>query len=442
MLAQSKSEQQNHLSTEDAIADLNYLITTVEAVHFNPFLHTSKETWNIKKEEVLASWSKKDTISSADFTLKIMSLLGLINCGHTNLKWYSSKLIQDKKSKYFFPLSIKVDEDQQLVILDSLLNKKHPNASLLKINGKNALQFYNSALASLGGNLNYRQQLVEDLFFSIYLYLSGIEAPYHLEFENGTSTLLQQENCINFISLWQRLKGNQKDYEFQILEEKIAYVAYNNCNDYERFETFLKKAFTTIHEAEIQKLIIDVRRNSGGDSSLNDLLLSYLTKKPYRQMSRRLWKYSEIAEQTLIRQGYKEYFGDGFIQDAKMKHDSTFLEFNIGDGFVQPENSMYFFEGKSCLLIGAGTYSSANMLADAMSTFEISTLIGQPTGQWTTDFGEMAEFSLPNTNFPFTVAMTLDVGANANADEFKPVFPDIQIEDDVLIFAKEWILKQ
>ena len=159
-------------------------------------------------------------------------------------------------------------------------------------------------------------------------------------------------------------------------------------------------------------------------------------------MSRRLWKHSAASEKTLINQGYRDYFGENFIQKARTSSDSTILEFEIGDGFITPEKPTYFFEGKSCLLIGAGTYSSANMLADAMATFDISTLIGKPTGQWTTDFGEMAEFTLPNTKLPFTVAMTLDVGADANADEFHPVFPDIPTENDALSFARDWILKQ
>ncbi len=47
----------------------------------------------------------------------------------------------------------------------------------------------------------------------------------------------------------------------------------------EKFNLFLEETFRKIKEEEIEHLIIDIRNNSGGNSTLGDALLDYLTDK-------------------------------------------------------------------------------------------------------------------------------------------------------------------
>jgi len=74
------------------------------------------------------------------------------------------------------------------------------------------------------------------------------------------------------------------------LKERIGLISYNSCTDYDAFKLFLHSTFEKINQAGIKDLIIDVRNNSGGNSSLNDLLIAFFTDKKYRQSSKRLWK--------------------------------------------------------------------------------------------------------------------------------------------------------
>ncbi|MEO0341375.1 MAG: S41 family peptidase, partial [Bacteroidota bacterium] len=312
---------------------------------------------------------------------------------------------------------------------------------LWSINGLKADSLYNAAMSSLGGLPHYKQHLLKKIFFPIYLHLSGINAPFELQFSSGASATLVVSKTISFIDLWHQLKGSSEDYTFEILDGDIAFISYNNCKNYDQFKLFLANTFRKIKAENIKKLIIDIRNNSGGDSSLNDLLLAYLYDKPYRQMSRRLWRLSPVSAQLLVQQGYKEYFGDNYIEEARTIGDSLILEFDIGDGFMEPEQPVNFYDGKSCVLIGPATYSSANMLADAIKEFQISTLIGSATGQWTNDFGEMASFELPHSQLPFTVAMTMDIGASGKEAHFQAVLPDFLVENNVIPFAIDWLEK-
>ena len=434
----SSGNAQQYLSSQQAVEDLAYLLKKVEEAHFNPFVFNSKEVWTRQASKLHSRWETLDSIAIQNLALDYMQLLALANCGHTNIQWFSSALIKDKQNAIFFPYELESIQEGSLVLLDQENNSKE----LLLINGQQVAPLYEKAISSLGGLPSYKQQLLKKIFFPVYLYLSNLQAPFDIGFKDGTSSIVAKEEAVSFMDLWQRLKGGRADYTFEILDGDVAYIAYNSCNNYDQFEVFLAETFKTIKTADIKKLIIDLRNNSGGDSSLNDLLIAYLYDQPYRQMSRRLWRLSESAEQLLIKQGYKTYFGDDYIEEARTSSDSLILEFDIGDGFMTPEKPKDFFQGKSCILIGPATYSSANMLADAVKEFQISTLIGSPTGQWTNDFGEMANFILPHSQLPFTVAMTMDVGASGQAEHLEAVQPDILVQEKVRSYAIEWLEKK
>ena len=75
------------------------------------------------------------------------------------------------------------------------------------------------------------------------------------------------------------------DYKFGLIDKYIGYLEYNECRNYEKFKTFLDSSFTIIRQKGIKNLIIDVRRNGGGNSDLNDLLMTYLYDRPFKSYS-------------------------------------------------------------------------------------------------------------------------------------------------------------
>lgn len=86
--------------------------------------------------------------------------------------------------------------------------------------------------------------------------------------------------------------------------------------------------------------------------------------------------------------------------------------------------------GKTCILIGPETFSSAMMLANAVEDFELATLIGQPTSSPPNYFGEVYEFPLPNSEITAQSSVAYFVRANGDAAERSPVRPHIFVEPD------------
>lgn len=87
-------------------------------------------------------------------------------------------------------------------------------------------------------------------------------------------------------------------------------------------------------------------------------------------------------------------------------------------------------KGKVVMLIGTHTFSSANMLANAIGDYQLATLVGQPTGEPANDYGEIIQLELPNTKLGFTTATKQFIRANGDARSILPVMPDITVSDN------------
>jgi hypothetical protein len=276
--------------------------------------------------------------------------------------------------------------------------------------------------------------------FPLYLFFTDrISAPYSVVLSNDKKELeiegLDVSNLNAFISQGQQ----KKNYTFEIIEDNIGLLTYNNCADYDAFKAFLKQVFKEVKTKNVNKLIIDIRGNTGGESRLNDLLLSYLTTTPYRQSSGRYWKVSNQAKIAYQNDPiYKKNFGKKFLKKYEASKNSSIIE-SLDNELIEPQKPTNFFSGKTCFLIGSGTFSSANFLADAIKTYKLSTLIGSATGELTNDFGELIDFTLPNSGNYVYVSSTYDIGADGDASVYEPVSPHIQTKRDALQYAIEWI---
>ena len=85
------------------------------------------------------------------------------------------------------------------------------------------------------------------------------------------------------------------------------------------------------------------------------------------------------------------------------------------------------FRGPTCLLIGAGTYSSAMMFADAVRAYDLMLTIGQPTGGVPNALGEIGPFQLPNSRIAVTFSRKMFVRASGDESDLGPVRPHIEV---------------
>jgi C-terminal processing protease CtpA/Prc len=179
-------------------------------------------------------------------------------------------------------------------------------------------------------------------------------------------------------------------------------------------------------------LIIDVRRNTGGDDVVASALLRHITEKPFRLLAS-----SQVKRSTQARNYSKSIIRIPFRWMGLQYLSSETRDYFTGDvGSLSPpatrplgahERAEPFFDGPVCVLTGPVTFSAAAEFADAVKTYQLATLVGEATGGRPNDFGNSLPFVLPNSGLTVNIATVLAVRANGDAADASAVAPDILV---------------
>ena len=158
----------------------------------------------------------------------------------------------------------------------------------------------------------------------------------------------------------------RNEFEFRKIGDDIGYInlpGFSNANVAAQFDKLADKL------KGLKGLIIDVRQNGGGDSSVGDRVISHLIDKPLKSST---WKTRQYCP-ALSAWGEKEgwYKGD---QDE-----------------VKPSPKKYFL-GPIVLLTGPATFSAAEDFTVTLHAGKRVTIVGQKTGGST---GQPLSFRLP-----------------------------------------------
>jgi C-terminal processing protease CtpA/Prc len=164
-------------------------------------------------------------------------------------------------------------------------------------------------------------------------------------------------------------------YWFEYLpESKALYIQYDACqNDPKKpFKDFARELFAYADTNGVERTIVDLRFNSGGDSSVADPLLKGLRTRP-----------------SLNAPGHL------FVLTGPMT-------FSSGEDAV--ENFHNSFDIATPKMVD-GFYWIHSQKTDAPSTRFNATLVGEPTGGKPNCFGEVKTFELPNSklNVAYTI---------------------------------------
>ena len=164
-------------------------------------------------------------------------------------------------------------------------------------------------------------------------------------------------------------------------------------------------------------LVIDLRENHGGNSAVGDMLVTYLTDKPYRMFASSEIKISSQLIDWRERLGYE--VPENFYERA----GETFLE---SYPLESPPATPLRFEGEVFVLTSERTDSSATNFAAVIKDFELGSIVGEETGGLPTHVGNSIIFTLPETGLELRVSSTYFVRPG-NFDDGRGVLPDCEV---------------
>jgi C-terminal processing protease CtpA/Prc len=198
--------------------------------------------------------------------------------------------------------------------------------------------------------------------------------------------------------------------------------------DFKVLQNEVDSIFRLIKADQPKALFIDVSKNSGGNSSVGDIIISDIYSKPYSTYQcnwRRSNEYLNLTRSW------------GRIDSNYFKAPvGSVIHFDSGQSYP-PRDNPNRFNGKVYIIVGDGTFSSAMMFATVIKDNHIAEIIGQtPQNGHPDHFGELYNSRLPNTKLKYRFGVKEWIRpAGKQSDNY--LRPDVIIDTDKYADAGE-----
>jgi hypothetical protein len=399
--------------------DLRFLREAIDTTHPEPGLFTSRETLRKaygKVEEQLQQPLSRDQAWRA-----LASLNPVFSDAHMFVvvpDWEALTRAHLAAGGALFPYEVQVDAAGEIVIRTELgaTDSALAGMRIEQINGVPASRVAHQLLALMAGDTPaLRAHLLSRRMWFYYwrafgapqqfdLVVARPDGPAHIRVAGSSKipTSLAANNPSGF----------DKTFRFELLPGKAALLTINQFlwPDKQAFYAFAKDAFTKIRDAKVTTLIIDIRENTGGDDDMwKTGLLAYFADKPFRNAS------SYIRKVIAGRQGGTEKVGD--------------VVHGFGDTWIEPDlTNPLHFSGKTYVLVGRLTYSSAVLFSNVVQDFGFAQLVGAGGYARTRQTGGVQNIVLPNTGLAISIPRFV-VDRPSGEREPALVHPDIVLPD-------------
>ena len=326
--------------------DIDYLAYNLPKKHKDLFYKVSKDDFTNQIENL-----KKQIRNMNDDEIKmnIQKIIASIGDGHTSVNVSLPKV---------FPLQLYYFKDGIYVINTLDEHEEIMYSKLKEINGisiDNIIEDV-SQIISHDNEFGLKNDLPLHLILSEVLHGLGIidnpdVAKFVFENQNKESIEVELESISGeeyFDNIFSKerkdaplyMRNNDQYYWFEYLEnEKTVYFKYSQCINMKDkpFKEFSKELIDFINSNDVEKLVIDIRNNGGGNSAILD----------------------------------------GFINE-------------ISKNKLNKEDNLF-------VIIGRRTFSSAILNSISLKEKTKATFVGEPTGGKPNHFGEVKSFKLPNS---------------------------------------------
>ena len=399
--------------------DLDAIWTTLIAVGAQPFRTSNRA-------DVEALYQKTRAAITAPLTVReawviISPVLGALNDGHVGLLFPNPLNSAPQR----FPLHFALAADDSLIVVGDRTNTIPIGSRVVSVDNTSAGTFRTTTLAAFGGQTqSLRRTRVSMAGAWTAVALFGEGPTYHVRWTTPDGATHEDDLLAS-----PPIRGNAttafQPYTYRTLKNgSVGYIDYRSCQDLTAFKKFCADTFATIQLNPIRALVVDIRRNGGGDSELNDVLWSYLTTKPFKQFGGTIEKSSAWLKGQYGPTKYKEIYGEELwdAPDGKIIESGT----DPNADLIHPGPLPLRYHGPVYLLISAETFSSAMSCALAAKDYGLATIVGEETGEPVNSTGETFAFTAPGTGLRaiFTTKVFLAPKPHPND---QGVVPDVAV---------------
>jgi hypothetical protein len=294
---------QQKLTKEQLREDANLLYSSILDVHPYMFTGISKEKFEKELEE--KKGILKDSMTVFDFYKMFAPLVAKIEDGHTELYYPVNFAIQHGIE--VFPYTFTINRtDTTLIIREGFEGAKLSSGSrILSINGVPDKELIVQASSMLSGEAYHFKMARLNLLFSPLLYFILPYDEFRVEYlHNGKkeTATIQAEPISKYLEVLLAFSGRETPCSFNIDKDlETAILSINSFDIYDNegkkeYRHFLDSLFREIAENRINNLVIDIRKNGGGQEGLVWDLFQYISPVSFQTKGTGINKVSETVK--------------------------------------------------------------------------------------------------------------------------------------------------
>lgn len=375
------------LTKTEVKADAEKMINIMESTH-PIFLEGETEKYKKAKEKFLNETNKDMT--TAELQLSVSRYLSSIQDGHTRIFFGEDKYL-NVNWRY-----LKGD----LVLLDK--NNKPTNKVVKKINGVE-IDKVKGTIKDLFPAENYAAEDMDNAYYSkgkMVLINSGVDCS-----KDMFLTVKDEAGEENIkVEFYNAKNSENRSYEISSkkINDKTIYVKLETCEVNEDLNKVVENLKQAVNN-NIKNVILDVRDNSGGSSSACNLIMDALKIKPGHFGS--IVRFSPLAQERY-----------GFLRK------SGYLSYDRGNNVVK-NNDINLY-----VITNEQTFSSAQWLATWVKDGKLGTVVGQPSSNMPSSFGDALTFQLDNSKLEGQISFKKWTRPDKSKDAERTLEPDIKVE--------------
>ncbi len=361
-----------------------------------------------------------DSISQADFYRLLSPVVAAVRCGHT--KFFPDGLYDENHLYHYFygtdrlfPLKL-LFSGKKGYFLDSYDQKidAEKGTEIVSINDRPVAELIPVLFRNIvaDGKVESSKYLELNNFFPAY-YANLIDSPEQFRLElrknNGEiTTVMIPATTLEEILEYEKKNTRQAEPSFVLTfpEQNVALMkikAFYPLSKEDNFKKFLKSSFAEIQSKLIERLIIDLRDNEGGNDRWGALLFAHLTGKPFKYyetlvLPNRNLSFSEYAQMP------KFY---GLLKLLIKKDKDGGYRWPVHKNLKIQKPSKHPYSGEVLVLVNGNSFSVTSEFAAVAKATGRAKLLGQETGGTYSgnNSGTFVLVTLPNSRLVLGIPM-------------------------------------
>ena len=407
------------LTREQAAFDIDALAYTLSEVHPDMFAVCRQADFLSAVARV--KQSLPDSLTAVELFRRAAPLVTMIGDGHTSMYFpYNTYFTPERKR---LPMRVEVTADGRLTALSSVGGTVPDGAEIVSINGHATADMIKAMLRYESGERDFfRMARLNNDFHALFGMMheaDEYDVAYRTSEDGRTLHAMMKAATYDEMKRLTPEKGNEKTpapYSFKILKDKnTAVMDFRSFENPEAMAAFADSMFTAISRKGIHNLIIDIRQNGGGNSAVGDVLLRYISSKPFIQMAAAMTRITPTTQRLM--------------GNRTMLTGIYFFESGDSAGFIKPLTAEEGrFKGRVYLLTSHKTFSSASSFSWAFKEFGMGTVVGEETGGMSVAFGDILPYRLPVSKLPCTISYKRFWLPGGDENDIHGTLPDYEVK--------------